>query len=269
MSCLVGLAAWRLAATGAEAVRLTAAVGADGLQLDLGGPGRGEWLDTPGRAESLREVAQDTGVHLLAVTANTLNDVGLIAEPAVVRPILIRLLDVAYELGVGLVFVPSFRRSAIRGPAEFDRTVAALRWAAVAAEARGLVLASENVLAPGMARTLAERVASPAFRLLLDTFNPVVHGVSPVALVTELGHVLADQVHLKDGPPEVGASPPLGAGQGGLDDTIAALHRRHVPVRAFVLENDYRDADVDRLAVDIAWTRERIQQFVTPGSRSR
>lgn len=256
MSCLVGLAEWRLAESGVAALSLAAAVGADGVQFDFGGPGRGEWLDAPGRIDALADAARATGVRPLAVAGNHLNDVGLCsAEPALVRRVLERLLDAAHALGVPLVFVPSFRRSAIDGPVAFARTVEVLRWAARQAEVRGLVLASENVLPANQARALAERVGSPAFRLVLDTFNPVAAGLEPNLLVAEIGDLLADQVHLKDGPPDVGATPPLGTGAGRLDDTLDALRRHRVPVSAFVLENDYRDGNSARLAIDLAWAR--------------
>ncbi|MXQ68298.1 TIM barrel protein [Actinomadura rayongensis] len=251
MNCAVGLAEWRLPASGAASVRAAAEAGADGVQLDLGGPGRGPWLDAPGRTDAVRAAADATGVRLLAVAGNHLNDVGLTSAAA--RPVLVRLLDTAVALGVPLAFVPSFRRSAIDGPDAFAATAATLRWAAAEAEARGLLLGSENVLPCGKARELARRVASPAFRLVLDCYNPVKAGLRPDCLAACCGDLLADQVHLKDGPPDTGASPPLGTGTAGLDATLGALRR--VPVRALVLENDYRDGDRARLAADLAWAR--------------
>ncbi|WP_158104592.1 sugar phosphate isomerase/epimerase family protein [Amycolatopsis kentuckyensis] len=262
--CLLGLAEWRLPAAGAEAVHRTAAAGAGGLQLDFGGPGRGEWLDAPGRVRAVRDAAVTSGVRLLAVAGNHLNDVGLTTAPA--RPIVERLLDAAHALEVPLVFLPSFRRSAIDGPAAFERTARVLAWAAAEAEARGLRLASENVLAPHRATELAERVGSPAFRLLLDTFNPVKAGLRPEALVAGAGPLLADQVHLKDGPPDVGATPALGDGTGRVHSTLDALREHAVPVRALVLENDYRDGDPGRLATDLAWARRRARWFSPPAA---
>ncbi|MDI6098925.1 sugar phosphate isomerase/epimerase family protein [Actinoplanes sp. NEAU-A12] len=269
MRCQVGLAEWRLAPSGVAAFRLAAEVGADGLQLDFGGPGRGVLVDGPGRVEQLRAASAATGVGVLALAGNLLNDIGLTAEPAVVRPVLTRLVDAAGALGAPLLIVPSFRRSAITDQAGFERTVAALRWTAARAQDRGILLASENVLPADRARRLVDQVGSPAFRLLLDTFNPVAHGLSPAVLAAELGPCLADQVHLKDGPPDVGPSPLLGAGQGGLRDTLAALGDGPARVRALVLENDYRDNDGVRLRADLAWARQAALRWsrVPAGSR--
>ncbi len=266
MSCLVGLAEWRLPVSGVEAVRLAASVGADGVQLDFGGPGRGELIDTPGRIEALRAEAQVCGVQLFALAGNHFNDVGLTSASGIVRPLLEGLLDAAVRLDAPLAFVPSFRRSAIDGPVAFARTAEALGWAAAQAAARGLVLANENVLTGGQARALADEVGSPAFRLMLDTFNPVAAGLHVDALVTSLGDLFADQVHLKDGPPDAGASPLLGAGGGRVQNTVDALRAHGVPVHAFVLENDYRDGDLIRLATDLAWARRRARHFTPIGT---
>jgi sugar phosphate isomerase/epimerase len=268
VTCLVGLTEWRLPVSGVEAVRLAASVGADAVQLDFGGPGRGEVIDAPGRADALRAEAQACDVQLLALAGNHFNGVGLTSEAGVVRPLLERLLDAAVALRVPLAFVPSFGRSAIDGPVAFARTVEVLRWAAAEAETRGLVLANENVLTGEQARALADEVGSPAFRLVLDTFNPVAAGLRAAALVASLGELLADQVHLKDGPPDVGGSPPLGAGGARLEDTVKALREHRVPVHAFVLENDYRDGDPARLTTDLAWARRHAPR-VTPSEAGR
>lgn len=261
MRCQVGLTEWRLAPSGAAAFRLAAEVGADGLQLDFGGPGRGVLVDGPGRVEELRAASAATGVGILALAGNLLNDIGLTTEPAVVRPVLMRLVDTAQALGAPLLIVPSFRRSAITGRAGFESTVAALRWAAARAHDRGVLLASENVLPADLARQLVEQVGSPAFRLLLDTFNPVAYGLSPATLAGELGPWWAGQVHLKDGPPDVGPSPLLGAGEGGLRDTLAALGDGPATVGALVLENDYRDGDGVRLRADLDWARQAARRW--------
>ncbi|WP_239396432.1 sugar phosphate isomerase/epimerase [Frankia sp. CiP3] len=265
--CLVGLAEWRLPATGVVAVRLAAEIGADGVQLDFGGPGRTEWLDAPGRVDALRAAAREHDVALLAVAGNHLNDVGLAAPVGTpdggrVRALVTRILDTAVALGVGLAFLPSFRRSAIDGPAAFAGTADLLAWAAAEAEGRGLLLGSENVLPAEHAVALAEKVGSPAFRLVLDSYNPVEAGLRPAGLVGAAGHLLADQVHLKDGPPSVGTTPPLGAGTGALADTLDALAANQVPVRALVLENDYRKGKAHRLTADLSWARKQAGRFV-------
>ncbi|MCL8013476.1 sugar phosphate isomerase/epimerase [Streptomyces sp. AS02] len=259
----VGLTSWRLPAEGAEeAVRHAARLGADGVQLDLGGPGRGPWADAPGTVEAVLRARAEAGVALLGLTANTLNDIGLTApsrsaDGTLARVVVVRLLDAAHAYGVPLVFLPSFRRSAIDTPDDFRRTARILAWAATEADARGLVLANENVLERERAAGLVEKVGSPGFRLLLDPYNLCVAGRDPVRWVAAVGPYLADQIHLKDGHLRAEKSAALGTGDGRLDDVLAAVAAYGPAPRALVLENDYRDGDTALPLTDLAWARAR------------
>ncbi|MEU8890011.1 TIM barrel protein [Streptomyces sp. NPDC048442] len=281
----IALADWRLPVAGKAAVELAARTGADAVQLDLGGPGRADWLDAPGSVAALRETAEATGVELAALSGNLLNDIGLTAPegsaPAdLVRTTLLRLLDTATALGVPLVFVPSFRRSAIDSASDLRRTATVLAWAAREAADRNLLLASENALSPTDSRDLVEAVASPAFRLLLDTYNPRAAGVDVPELIRVNAPWICGQVHLKDGLRGEGGGVPLGGGDGRLTETLTALASYAVPVGTLVVETDHRGSPAGRppagpgstdlmatdlvatdplatdpLAADIAWSR--------------
>ncbi|MEU9706117.1 TIM barrel protein [Streptomyces sp. NPDC047981] len=257
---LVALADWRLPGDPFDAVEQAHALGADGLQFDLGGPGRGAWLDAPGTVDRLREACAARGLAPLAVAGNTLNDIGLTApagseDAARAEHVLIRVLDAAAALGAPLAFVPSFRRSAVHDLADLRRTAVVLARAAREAEARGLLLANENGLDPERARALAEEVAVPSFRLLLDTYNPKVAGVDVLALVEATGAWIAPQVHLKDGTAGVVGTELLGDGDGRVWEALAALRAQGSAPDALVLENDYRDGDPRRPALDLARAR--------------
>ncbi|MFJ9773233.1 sugar phosphate isomerase/epimerase family protein [Kitasatospora sp. NPDC101157] len=259
---LIGLAGWRLPGDHLDAVELAHRAGVDGLQLDLGGPGRGPWLDAAGTVERILDDCARYGLRPLAVAGNTLNDLGLHAptgsqDALRVRRVLVRVLDTALALGAPLAFVPSFRRSTITDRPALRRTADVLAWAAGEAQARGLLLANENDLDPRRARLLAEQVAADAFRLLLDTYNPRVAGVDAVALIEETHPWLAPQVHLKDGTGGVVNRDLLGDGDGPVREALAALAAHGFRPEALVLENDYRDGDPARLALDIERARTR------------
>ena len=265
---LVGLAAWRLPVSGTSAIEFAAQAGVAGIQLDLGGPGRGEWIDRPGHIAALRRCASDHGIRLLALAGNHLNDVGLAAAASSmagnrVRALLHRQLDAAYRLGVPLAIVPSFRRSAINGMDALQRTIEVLAWASDQAAECGLQLANENALPARLARRLVRAVGSPVFRLVLDTYNPVAAGLDPAGLVVELSSWFADQLHLKDGLPAAGNTALLGDGNGELAATLAAVGRCRFRTRYLVLENDYRDGDLARVAADIARARRYADGLTT------
>ncbi|WP_225824262.1 sugar phosphate isomerase/epimerase family protein [Streptomyces naphthomycinicus] len=270
----VGLAGWRLPGDHFGAVELARGAGTEGLQLDLGGPGRGPWLDAAGTVDRLREDSARHGVRLLGVAGNTLNDIGLHApqgsqDALRVRRVLIRVLDTALALGTPLAFVPSFRRSAIEDTGDLRRTAAVLAWAAREAEARGLLLANENGLRPQHARALAEEVAAPSFRLLLDTYNPRAAGVDVLALIETTHEWIAPQVHLKDGTNGVVAEEPLGDGDGQVWEALAALRATGCALDALVLENDYRDGDTRRLSLDVERVRAHAARMDASGARTR
>ncbi|MEV0640887.1 TIM barrel protein [Streptomyces sp. NPDC050619] len=259
-SPVIGLAGWRLPGDHFDAVELAGGMGTDGVQLDLGGPGRGPWLDAAGTVDRLRDDCARYGVRPLAVAGNTLNDIGLNApvgsqDALRARRILIRVLDTAVALGTPLAFVPSFRRSAIDDLRDLRRTAAVLSWAAREAQARGLLLANENGLDPRRARTLADEVAAPSFRLLLDTYNPRAAGLDVLALIEATHEWIAPQIHLKDGTNGVVTRELLGEGDGRVWEALAALQAQEHPPEALILENDYRDGDMTRLALDIERVR--------------
>lgn len=269
----LGMVSWRAPVIGTGLLTLAAQAGLAAVQVDFGGHDRGPWLDAPGNLARLRRQASDTGVRLSAVAGNLLNDVGLTAPEGTtaamqVRALIDRMLDAAAALGCPLVFLPSFRRSAIDGPLAFDRTSEVLAWASSEASLRGLVLGNENTLGPARASELVTRVDAANFKLVLDVHNLPRAGVDPVEVVTALTTHLADQVHLKNGVGE-DTTVPLSQGDFDIVQTLDELARQAVAVNLFVLENDYRDGDLRRLNSDIAWARRQAQRSPKPSIGAR
>ncbi|MCM2453550.1 sugar phosphate isomerase/epimerase family protein [Agrobacterium vitis] len=255
----VGLVDWRLPVSGPLAVMLAAQLGVDGIQLDLGGPRRAPWLDEPKRLHELQLTLAGSGLVPLAISANVLNDLGLTAKEGTslandVRNVIIRALNVAAELGVDLVFLPSFRRSAITDPPTLTRTAEILRWACDEASQRKILLATENVLAPKQLRTLMALVDSSNFRVVLDTGNISNLGADPVAILRTAGAALARQVHIKN----TNDQQPLRAPPPAVLNTLAELRQSSVPINAMILENDYRNGELNRITADIGWLRDQL-----------
>ncbi|BCH57139.1 hypothetical protein RvVAR031_pl04700 (plasmid) [Agrobacterium vitis] len=238
---------------------LAAQLGVDGIQLDLGGPRRAPWLDEPKRLHELQLTLAGSGLVPLAISANVLNDLGLTAKEGTslandVRNVIIRALNVAAELGVDLVFLPSFRRSAITDPPTLTRTAEILRWACDEASQRKILLATENVLAPKQLRTLMALVDSSNFRVVLDTGNISNLGADPVAILRTAGAALARQVHIKN----TNDQQPLRAPAPAVLNTLAELRQSSVPINAMILENDYRNGELNRITADIGWLRDQL-----------
>jgi L-ribulose-5-phosphate 3-epimerase len=252
----LGLVDWRLPVSGPDAVLLAARLGADGIQLDLGGPGRTPWLDEADRLRALQSVLVETGVRPLAISVNVLNDIGLTAKEGTaaarqIKLLLNRAFDVAVELGSRLVLVPSFRCSAIDTPLALASTARRLRWACAEAQKRDLLVATENVLAPIQLQQLMTRVGSPNLRVMLDTGNPLSVGLDPLSVLQAAGSMLADQIHIKN--PD--GDTPLSVEDPAILKTIEALRWTGFTIDALVLENDYRNGELDRISADLGWLR--------------
>lgn len=267
----IGLADWRLSVSGRDAICLAADLGVKGIQLDLGGPGRAPWLDNPQRLKAISHALDETQVHLLAVSANVLNDIGLCAESGSaasrdVRNIISRAIDTAEKLGAGLVFFPSFRRSEITNQTELVRTAEVLTWACYQAQQRGLLVATENVLNPDNLLKLIRMVNSAIFRVVLDTGNPLKAGQSPLGVIKVAANVIAPQIHIKS----VDESALLKCSDQIILDVINALDNEGSDVSTLVLENDYRDGDISRLKNDLTWLRKyTVRPPVTENSCGR
>lgn len=265
----IGLTDWRLPVRGSDAIRLTADVGVDGIQLDLGGRNRAPWLDDPHTLKAAREALDETQVYPLAVTANVLNDIGLCAKSGTtashdVRKIIIRAIDTAYKLGAELVFFPSFRRSEITNYSDLVRTAEVLNWACYQAEQRGLLLATENVLNPDNLLKLIRMVDSGNIRIVLDTANPLKVGQSPLSVIKVAANLIAPQVHIKS----MAESAPLTYDEQVIMDVIKALNNEKCHFNAVVLENDYRDGVISRIKNDVCWLKKNAMTLSLQERRS-
>ncbi|QCW79470.1 TIM barrel protein [Streptomyces sp. S6] len=228
-----GLVDWRLPVRGEAAVDLAFRYRADGLQFDLGAR-RGPAATAAGCRRAAPPHRRRCRVAPL-VAANVLNDIGLTADAGTWRP-------PGYAASCdGCWTSGGTRRPWCSCPVPgrchrqreaLLRTAEVLRPVAARAHARGLLLANENVLPALHAVRLAEEVGSPAFRLLLDTYNPVAAGLDVPGLVAVTHPWLAGQIHLKDGLTGTTATPPAGRrrrrrrGDRGRRGPPSEAHRR-------------------------------------------
>lgn len=258
MSVRFGVTAWRLEAPGPEALAVAARLGLDCVQVELGVPGREDYL--PRALAAWRCAAGRSGVRITGVGAKVVNDLGLVEpehspEARRCRDVMDAAVDAAAQLGVGYVFFPSFRRSRIHDDIGLHRTAAALGRACRRAVAAGIQIGSENSLGAADNVRLLEAVREPNFRIAADTYNPGLFGHDVPELLRVLRPHLADQVHVKDGRDGVMGNVPLGEGDGRVGAALEAL-RAGGFAGALLLENDYRGAaGEDALRADLTRLR--------------
>lgn len=237
---------WRIDDNRAVAAAVAMRHGADELQLDFGGGHRGPRLDEPAELASAARIA--AAIRVSTVAVNHANDIGLIDDHGCPRAAAASLLGAAMncaaELGISVLHVPGFRRSAPDTPERMAGTATVLRSLCDQAESLQLTVAYESALDGPASAALARAVDHPGLRIVLDVGNLLDAGHSPAAFVPVVGALLHPDVHVKD---------PVTRAADGFEELCAALSRS-APIRCVLVENDYRAAP-GRLAADLGICR--------------
>jgi sugar phosphate isomerase/epimerase len=238
---MFGVTTWMLPVRGVKALDWAAGRGFSFVHLDP------DDVVGSGDAARVRAHAVERGIGLGAVAVKDLERVGL-ASPDLGRNAVDRTVDLAEELGVGYIYLPSFGAAAIGDAGALVRTADLFAYALQRTAGTGIVVASENALSADRVRRLFSLVGDPRARLLFDTQNPVAAGLDCVALAEQVADLVGDFVHVKDGRLALGDTV-IGHGACPVQQTLRALggspgHRR------YVIESDYRAAEGRRPVQD-------------------
>lgn len=185
--------------SGGELIEAAAALGFDGVELDLG-PGNPIFTDA-GCAD-VRAAAAAARIAIPSICLGVLNGFGFKSPDPDVRDRttdLIRdTIGVAARLGARVILIPFFGASELF-TAE-DRRRVAQGLAAVAPEAAraGVVLALENTLSAAQDLEMLEAIGSSAVQVYFDVSNAQWWGHDSPEEIRRLAGVIA-QVHFKDG----------------------------------------------------------------------
>lgn len=252
-----GVAAWCLDASGPDALARAARLGLTCIQIDAGAPGDSYHVGSPDVIDAFRRASEDHGVALIGIGAKAVNDIGMTERAGSsaeqrCRGIMRSAIEGAAALGVGFVFFPSFRASEIRDERDLERTASLLGWACREGARHGIRIGSENSMGAEGNLRLASAVGEPNFRVVLDTYNPVIHGHRVAPLVAALEPFITEQIHAKDGTEGRMGSVPLGRGDAGIIDTAAELIRRGFDCD-IILENSYRTNTENRISEDLTF----------------
>jgi sugar phosphate isomerase/epimerase len=237
-------------------------LGFQALQIGIGAHADEEKLTSQHWLSSVREAAGRYGIEIAGIALNILEAHGTGTSPACAArrralELTGRAVEAARKIGASLVYVPAFGNNRIAGGAALERAAEFLRAACRIAADSAIVLASENTLGVDDNIRLARDVNKSNFRILIDTYNPLLCGHDPRSLIFGLRPWLAGQAHVKDGiGTELGAAP-LGQGSGDPGSALeafAAIGYRGT----FFLENDYHGANSSRACADINYVRHRL-----------
>jgi sugar phosphate isomerase/epimerase len=198
--------------------------------------------------DAFRETAEALGIELAGFAVRELEWLGLDDLPAA-RLSVDAAADVIAALGTAYLYLPSFNASEIRSSEDLARTAHLLEYALERTEAQDAVVATENTLDASGLRMLFDLADDPRLRLLFDTQNPALSGMSPPALVAEVVDLLGPYVHVKDGHTGEGDAV-VGAGDADVEATLDVLRAVGYD-GSFILEGSYSDGDAGRVRADV------------------
>ena len=214
-------------------------------------------LATAGGLESLRSLAQSTGVGVHSICADWFMDFPLVrTSPEELEQrleVLKWLLRQSLELGVTRVVLPFVDSSRIDAEREMDQVVAALEQVVPTMEETGVELHLETSLSPSEFSRLLARLPSPLIKVNYDSGNSASLGYDPTEEFAAYGARLGS-IHIKD---RVlgGGTVPLGQG----DANFSALFKA---VASIGYDGDFiLQVARGRTGDEVAWARQN-RQFV-------
>ena len=262
-----GVCEWCLPEIGPYVCRLAADAGLDGVSLDMGTRKGGLRLADPRIRRFYMEEAQHSGVEYCAIALNVFGEGCTLLHPedAREREMACHILDeavvAAAEMGIPLLQVPSFYGNAMACRADMEASATYFRYACERAEAKGVVIATENTLTVDAKEELLALVNRPNFGVCFDTQNAVFFGGGdPVAMAHRLAGRIR-QIHVKDGTEAGLGNKALGEGHARIDECLSAI--REIGYGDWiVLENNYAGwftEEIPSLQADIRRVRRAFQ----------
>lgn len=224
----LGVTAWCLDTPGPSALLRAAGLGLRSVQIDVGIPGSNYYLGNPGVLQAYRQTSKKSEVTIVGIGAKLVNDLGMTEDEGTqadhdCQALIAATIDAAIALDTRFVFFPSFRKSEVRSEQDLFNTARLLKQACIWAALHGIEVGSENSLGCEGNRKLIEMVGESNFRILIDSYNPVIFNHRVSHILQELAPYIAKQVHAKDGVGGRMGSVLLGTGEGRFFETIKTL----------------------------------------------
>jgi len=185
-----------------SALPLAKEIGAEGIELDMGGLGQRETFDNRLADEAVRaqyvEQAKALGLEFCSVAMT-----GFYAQSFATRPTYERMvgdaIDTAKALGVKVVFLPlGVQGDLVKNPELRPRIVERLKVVAAMAEKTGVVIGIETALDAAGEVALLEEIGSGAVRSYFNFSNALKNGRDLVGELKALGKERICQIHATD-----------------------------------------------------------------------
>jgi sugar phosphate isomerase/epimerase len=184
------------------ALQLTKDIGADGVEVDMGGLGDRVTFDShlgePEVRTQFLDKARELGLGFSSLAMS-----GFYAQSFAERPGVERMvqdcIDTMVSMGVKVAFLPlGVQGDLVKRPELRPAIVARLKAVAVRAEAAGVVIGIETALDAKAEAALLDEIGSPAVRSYFNFANALQHGRDLHAELRTLGKARICQIHCTD-----------------------------------------------------------------------
>ena len=196
---------WSLPGNGGYSVKYASEAGLDGMQIELGALENGYYMAEKKVQQDYLEDGKKYGIEYPSLVLNGLSTHGFVGDEdgddyKIAAESLGLSLDVAEDMGIGLIMLPQFWSNEIIDDRSFDNTVKVLKKYCKNALERGIKIASETILPADRQIELMKAVDMPNLSTLYDSQNYYFfYGYSQKEVLEKLYPYISDQVHIKDG----------------------------------------------------------------------
>lgn len=255
----IGVCSWMLDKQGISAIQRASELGFEAIELGVFSMEDYIEIQKPATQAAYVEAATKYNVKLVGIMVGIFSHIWGIhnkEHEETIRETLCNIIDIAASMKIGLLSCAVFDGIgdfAIHNAEEMAQTTAVLRPVCEYIGDRPIQLATENTLSNQQNRELINQVNHPNMRVVMDAYNGVWSGgYNATEMVRELSDILANSVHLKDGPDNA----LIGQGDGDLIATAQAL--KDIDFDGYIIsENSYKSDAEARAATDLA-TLKRI-----------
>jgi sugar phosphate isomerase/epimerase len=185
------------------AFQRTREIGADGVELDMGGLGDRETFNSklfdPVERHRFRAAAREHGVEICSIAMSGFYGQSFAERPGVVERMVVDCINTMELMGVKVAFLPlGVPSNLVDNPGLRPAVVERLRKAGAMAEAAGVVIGIETMLDAAAEVELLEEIGSPAIRSYFNFANAIRAGRDIPGELAILGRERVCQIHCTD-----------------------------------------------------------------------
>ncbi len=170
----LGICEWSLPVRGIPGIIKAKEIGFSGFILDLGSSKDGYPLSKKRIQKEYSDLKSSINIEFPTVAVNELCGTGMIHSQNYnkITEIFKTAIDSSYEIGAGILQVPSFVNGVINSEGDFYNTAKCLKFACEYAKGSGLIIGTENTLHAYENKKMLEVVGETNLKVYFDTANP-------------------------------------------------------------------------------------------------